>query len=150
MGFLTDQFYDPWEILSSLPFFHFISGLRKSAIYPVGLQQAYLHWGFKINLLIFPLGAMAIEEKGLPSDCSRSLAYRGERSSSQIRDDVWSAYWIHAVVGYLDWNYRYESVATQIPQDIVLETIPYTGRKFLFHQGSNQCHICAMWQRLIY
>ena len=42
------------------------------------------------------------------------------------------------VVSFLDWNYRYKSVATQIPRNGELAPIPYTGRKFLPHQGSNQ------------
>ena len=45
----------------------------------------------------------------------------------------------HVVVGFPDQDYRYKSVAIEIPHDSGLAPIPYTGRKFLYHWGSNLC-----------
>ena len=46
-----------------------------------------------------------------------------------------------AVVCFLYRNYCHKSIATQIPCDVGLEMIPYTGRKFLPLLESNQCRI---------
>ena len=43
---------------------------------------------------------------------------------------------------FLDRNFRYKSVATQIPHDAQFAPIPYTGRKILPHRRSN---CCSMW-----
>ena len=43
-----------------------------------------------------------------------------------------------AVVGFLDDDYRYESVVTQISHDAGLAPISYTGRKFLPYRRLNQ------------
>ena len=42
-----------------------------------------------------------------------------------------------AVVGLLERDLCYKSVATQIPQDVGLVPIPYTARKILLHRRSN-------------
>jgi hypothetical protein len=36
-----------------------------------------------------------------------------------------------AVAGFLDWDFDYKSVATQIPNDSGLAQIPYIGRNLL-------------------
>jgi hypothetical protein len=43
------------------------------------------------------------------------------------------------VVGFLDRDYRYKSVATQIPHDTWLIPIPYTGQKLIPHRGIEPC-----------
>ena len=35
-----------------------------------------------------------------------------------------------AVIDFLERNYRYKSIANQIPHDAGLATVPYTGRKY--------------------
>ena len=59
---------------------------------------------------------------------------RGERSSSQYVDYV-----VHmkilAVPRFLDRNFRYKFVATQIPTDAEFTFIPYTVLTFLSHKG---------------
>jgi hypothetical protein len=46
-----------------------------------------------------------------------------------------------AIVGFLDWDYCYTSVANQIPHESGLAQIPYTDKKYLPHWKSNQCCI---------
>ena len=43
------------------------------------------------------------------------------------------------IVLFLDQNYCYRLIDTQIPHDAGLAAIPCTNRKFLFHKISNQC-----------
>ena len=45
---------------------------------------------------------------------------------------------IPTVSGFLDRNYRYKSVPLEIPRDIGLARIPYTGQKTVSHPGLNQ------------
>ena len=49
------------------------------------------------------------------------------------------------VVGFLDWDYRYKSLAICIFPNAVLVSIPYTGQKLLPHRGSNQPQ--TLWPR---
>ena len=51
---------------------------------------------------------------------SRPLVHKGEWLSSQYTCELWSA-----VIGFLDRNYRYKSVATQVPHDAGWEPILY-------------------------
>ena len=76
-----------------------------------------------------PIVYESIEDQGLPADCRSHVHVpdRDELSSSQFTGDMWSSRW---VVGFLDQDYCYKSVAIKIHHDIELEPILYTDRKF--------------------
>ena len=77
-----------------------------------------------------PMAQKPTEGQGLPTDCVTQFhlsADRGEGSSRQFRrKGVVSP---SIVVGFIDTDYRYQFVATQISQDCGLGPIPYTGQK---------------------
>ena len=58
-------------------------------------------------------------------------ADRDQRASRQFRGDGWSVHQIPAVVGFVDRDYRYKSVATQIPHDSGVIPTPYMSQKSL-------------------
>ena len=60
-------------------------------------------------------------------------------SSSQFRGGfVLSTSITPDVIGFLDRDYRFKSVATQIPHEAGFAAISYTGRKLFLHRRSNQ------------
>ena len=74
---------------------------------------------------------------GFKSTCAQT----SEQSSSQFRGDVCSSMSSsQTIVGFKDRDYRYKSIATQIPPNIGLAPIPYTGRTIFPHRLSNQRH----------
>ena len=90
------------------------------------------------------MALQTIEGEGLPTDYwpdSHLSTDRGESSSTQFRGDIWSAHKSsQTTVNFVDRDYCYEQVATQITHDAGLAPIPYIGQKFLPHQEPNQQH----------
>ena len=78
-----------------------------------------------------PLALRSLEGQGLPTDSWPHFhlsADRRVRSSSQFRDDMWSA--LRAVVGFLDKDHCYNSVATQIPRLLLRSAFSYRNSQF--------------------
>jgi hypothetical protein len=72
----------------------------------------------------------SIEGQGLSTDCWPHFHLSTDKvgSSGQFRDDAWSPYQISKpLFGFLDQDYHYKSVATQIPHDVGLALICPTG-----------------------
>ena len=68
-------------------------------------------------------GLQYIEGQGPSIDCWPYVHFsrdRGERSSDQFRGELWSSSWVSTgIVGFLDHDYSYKSVDTQIPHGVV-------------------------------
>ena len=88
--------------------------------------QFNIHIASNVYLYIFPLALWPIEIAGLMSTCP----YDHPASSGMMFPN-----------SFQTMIRRYKTAATQISHDAGLGAIPYTGRQFFPHRGSNQCAI---------
>ena len=126
------------ELFTSTEIFNSISAGIYSVLRPYlalcSLRRSHLHSSsqdrggppiISVFLLVYVIQSNVLC-LGLPTDCCPHF-YLPE-DSVQYRDDMWSARrFSHAVVGFLDQDCRYKSVATQIPRVVRLEPVRNSG-----------------------
>ena len=97
-----------------------------------GQAETFLHHFF-LKVLIFSKNnnnnnnsrSTAIKSQELPTGCRPHVHNRDMVRMSSFA----------VIVGFLDWNYQYKLVATQISHAAKLAPIPYTGWKIHSHQN---------------
>ena len=89
----------------------------------------------------------SIKGQGLPTNCWPHVylpADRDEQSFSQFRGDLWSTHWVLSCSCFLDWDYHYRSVDTQILHGAGFVLNPYTGWKSSFTGNETSIASCSM------
>ena len=80
---------------------------------------------------------------GLTVNCKKnSYLFHSHYKPCPYYGNIWTARRVsQSLIDFLDWDYSYNLVASQIPHDDELMQIPYSGRKFPLPHRDNQLRI---------